>query len=311
MSLVLALLVDAIWGEPGWLYHRLPHPVTLIGKGVSWLEARLLDTESTPTRQVISGAVLAILLIAVAVAFGVLLQWALHEIVFGWAVMGLLMSALMAQKSLTQHVQSVAQGLDTDLDSGREAVAHIVGRDPKTLDEAGVARAAVESLAENFADGVVAPVFWAALLGLPGLIAYKTINTLDSMVGYRSAKYLFFGCVSARLDDLANLLPARLSAVIIALAAGHPRAIVQALRTALHQASQHRSPNAGWPEAAMAGALGVQLAGPRRYGETVVNDPFIGIGSPDLSSANIRKALKLAWRAWLILLLALVALALT
>ncbi len=304
------MLVDGAFGEPDWIYRRLPHPIVLIGRAISWLEKRLLDLRKTPGHQFVSGMALTLLLVGAAAGLGCWIQNALARVPGGWIALGLLMSVFIAHRSLIEHVRAVADGLDGDLETGRKAVARIVGRDPETLDRAGVSRAAVESLAENFADGVVAPVFWVALLGLPGLIAYKSVNTLDSMIGYRSARHLYFGRCSARLDDVANLIPARLSALVIAIAAVGPRKALDAIRTAFDQASHHRSPNAGWPEAAMAGALRIKLAGPRRYAEGIVDDPFIGAGSPDLDAGDIRRALNLAWRSWIVLLIALVALAL-
>jgi len=192
-------------------------------------------------------------------------------------------------------VKAVADGLrDGGLAGGRAAVSMIVGRDPDSLDGPGVARAAIESCAENFSDGVVAPVFWYVVLGLPGIMVYKTVNTLDSMIGHRSERYRAFGWASARFDDLLNLVPARLAGVLIAAAALATRGARPgaALRTMLRAAGKHRSPNAGWPEAAMAGALGLALAGPRRYGTEVVRDPWIGDGRAQAGEADIRAALR-------------------
>jgi adenosylcobinamide-phosphate synthase len=197
-------------------------------------------------------------------------------------------------------VRAVAAGLDQGLAEGRRAVSRIVGRDPDRLDAPAVARAAIESLAENLSDGVVAPLFWAVLLGLPGIVAYKAINTLDSMVGHKSPRHLAFGWASARADDLVNLLPARLTGLLLALAAG--RAAARAWRAMRRDAGLHRSPNAGWPEAAMAGALGLRLAGPRVYGGNRVEDAWMGDGRAEATAADIRRGLGLAWRAWALLL---------
>ena len=215
---------------------------------------------------------------------------------FGWLAELVLVTSLVAQRSLYRHVVAVARGLDEGgLEQGRRAVAHIVGRDPGALDEHGVARGAIESCAENFADGVIAPVFWYVLLGLPGLLAYKMVNTLDSVIGYRSPRYRAFGAVAARLDDALSFLPARLSGLLIALAAVFvPWASpLRAVRTMLRDGRKHRSLNAGWPEAAMAGALGLALAGPRRYAETVVKDAWMGGGRARATPRDIRAALYL------------------
>jgi adenosylcobinamide-phosphate synthase len=213
----------------------------------------------------------------------------------GWLSLGLAMSTLVAARGLYDHVSAVAAGLDQGLAEGRRAVAHIVGRDPASLDAHGVARAAIESTAENFADGVMAPLFWGVLLGLPGMAAYKAINTLDSMIGHRSPRYRHFGRFAARLDDLANWLPARLAAFLILAAAlclpgTTPRA---GWRAMLRDAPRHRSPNAGWPEAAMAGALGLRLAGPRRYAGELVGDAWMGAGRAATTPNDIRRALRL------------------
>jgi adenosylcobinamide-phosphate synthase len=218
------------------------------------------------------------------------------------------MSTLLAQKSLIDHVRAVASGLAIDTESGRAAVAKIVGRDTAALDAAGIGRAATESLAENLSDGLVAPVFWAVLLGLPGLLAYKAINTADSMIGYENARYLDFGRAAALLDDAVNLVPARLTALLCVVAApglGSPR---QALRIIRRDSRLHRSPNAGWPEAAMAGALGLKLSGPRVYQGVGSNEPWVGDGDPAVGSDEIATALRLADRAWAIALLLVLAL---
>jgi adenosylcobinamide-phosphate synthase len=214
---------------------------------------------------------------------------------FGFAVLAVMAASLPAQRSLHAHVQAVADGLDNGLDEGRRAVAKIVGRNPVALDEAGVARAAIESLAENFSDGVVAPIFWTALAGLTGGALYKTVNTADSMIGHKDERYAAFGWAAARLDDLVNLPASRLAALWLVLAACLARDASpwEAARAVMRDAAKHRSPNAGWPEAAMAGALGMKLAGPRVYGETLVDDAFMGDGKSGSDAADIKRALKL------------------
>ena len=233
----------------------------------------------------------------------------------GFLATGICASALIAQHSLYMHVARVAAALEQGgLASGREAVSHIVGRDPNALDEAGVCRAAIESLAENFSDGVVAPVFWTAVGGLAGGVAYKAINTADSMIGHRTARYADFGYASARIDDLVNLPASRLSALLIAAAAALATAASgrNALWAVWRDASRHRSPNAGYPEAAMAGALGLSLAGPRVYDGVMVDDALMGHGRRDARPADIRAALRLYLLAdaLLILLVALIGLGL-
>jgi adenosylcobinamide-phosphate synthase len=200
-------------------------------------------------------------------------------------------------------VQAVARGLGEGLDQARAAVAQVVGRDPESLDAPGVARAAVESLAENFSDGVVAPVFWFLVAGLPGLAAYKAVNTLDSMIGHRDARHRAFGKAAARLDDVVNWLPARLAGLIyVAAAALLPGARAGRAWTAMwRDAPKHRSPNAGWQEAALAGALGFALAGPRRYGDEIVEDPWMGDGRRELTAADLGRALRLYLAAGLLL----------
>jgi adenosylcobinamide-phosphate synthase len=249
----------------------------VMGSFIGWLDRALnLDTWS-PAHRKLAGAGVVILLLALSALCGFLIETALRQIAFGNLLIGLVASTLMAQRSLYQHVARVrAAFADGGLAEARHAVSMIVGRDPDQLDEAGVCRAAIESCAENFSDGVVAPVFWLALLGLPGLIAYKAINTADSMIGHLSPRYAAFGWAAARLDDLVNLIPARIAGLLVAVVA--PVAggtIATALWVMWCDATKHRSPNAGWPESAMAGALGVALAGPRRYGERIVDDVFL------------------------------------
>ena len=238
---------------------------------------------------------------------------ALRQIAFGNVLIGLMASTLIAQRSLYQHVARVRSAFaDGGLAEARRAVSMIVGRDPDQLDEAGVCRAAIESCAENFSDGVVAPVFWLALLGLPGLIAYKAINTANSMIGHRSPRYESFGWAAARLDDLVNLIPARLSGLLVAAVA--PVAggtTATALKVMWRDAAKHRSPNAGWPESAMAGALGLALAGPRRYGERIVDDVFLNAEArKDAMPDDIGRALDLLVAACLLQAAAYAALAL-
>src|SRR4029077_15494670 len=308
----LALLIELMLGYPDWLVRSIGHPVTWMGRLIEALDHKLNHEQDAPARRRAAGAIALVALIAVAGVVGFALQHNLPRLPFGLLVLAVLASTLMAQRSLHAHVAQVAFALEHDgLDAGRQAVAQIVGRDPDALDEGGVARAAIESLAENFSDGVVAPAFWMTVAGLPGAAVYKAINTADSMIGHRTPRHGDFGFAAARLDDLLNLPASRLSAILIIAAAafsGRPAA-ESAWRAVRRDAHHHRSPNAGYPEAAMAGALGLALAGPRRYGGVLVEDAVMGSGRRDAGAADIRKALVLYHRAdaLLIALLGLVA----
>ena len=308
----LALLIELMLGYPDWLVRSIGHPVTWIGRLIEALDHKLNHEQDAPARRRAAGAIALVALIAVAGVVGFALQHNLPRLPFGLLVLAVLASTLLAQRSLHTHVAQVAFALERGgLEAGRQAVAQIVGRDPDALDEAGVARAAIESLAENFSDGVVAPAFWMAVAGLPGAAVYKTINTADSMIGHRTPRHGDFGFAAARLDDLVNLPASRLSAVLIVAAAAlsSRTAAERAWRAVRRDAHHHRSPNAGYPEAAMAGALGLALAGPRRYGGVLVEDAVMGSGRRDAGAADIRKALVLYHRAdaLLIALLGLVA----
>lgn len=296
LILLLAIAFDAILGDPPWLYRALPHPVVILGRGIDWLDRRL-NRETANVARRGAGALAVLILVGAAIATGWFLSTSFARLPFGWILEALAMSSLIAQKSLYDHVAAVARGLEQGgLEGGRKAVALIVGRDPESLDEAGVARAAIESLAENFSDGVVAPLFWAALFGLPGLLAYKAVNTADSMIGHRTPRHETFGWATARLDDLVNLVPARLAGLLIVAAALMlPGARAgKALHAMRRDAPKHRSPNAGWQEAAMAGALGLAIAGPRRYGGKTVEDAWMGAGGrTEATAEDIRRALRL------------------
>lgn len=289
-----ALLIEAAAGYPPWLFGLLGHPVTWMGSWLAWLE-RELNRANWGFVQRRTAGTLAFLLLLAAVAVATVPLGLTVQKPLDFAVVALLAASLPAQRSLYQHVSSVAEALERDgLEAGRQAVSQIVGRNPAFLDEAGVARAAIESLAENFADGVVAPAFWIALGGLPGGALYKAVNTADSMIGHRNARYAAFGWAAARFDDLVNLPASRLAAawlIVAALVTGRDhRAAIEAVG---RDARKHRSPNAGWPEAAMAGALGLKLAGPRVYGETLVVDANMGHGRREVTAADIRNALGL------------------
>jgi adenosylcobinamide-phosphate synthase len=296
LLLLAALALDMVVGDLPGLFRFVPHPVALVGRTVSWLDRRLnRERRGARTRRV-RGVLAVALLVLFAASLGAALTLALRGPRFGWILELALVTILLAQRSLFEHVAAVGSALaEGGIVRGRDAVRHIVGRDPQSLDEHGVARAAIESLAENFSDGVVAPVLYYALFGLPGLFVYKTVNTLDSMIGHKTPRYREFGWAAARLDDLLNLVPARLSGLLLAAAAlAAPEAhVLPAFRIMLRDAGKHRSPNAGWPEAATAGALDLALAGPRRYHGEVVNDPWLGDGRARATIADISRALRL------------------
>lgn len=289
----LALFIERHLGYPQTLFRVIGHPVTWIGGLITWMEERL----NSGGKRRLRGLAMLLLLLFTVLAAGLLIISVTRRIPFGFALEALLASSLLAQKELGRAVKAVADGLTLSLSEGRAAVSHIVGRDPEALDESGVARAAVESLAESTSDGVIAPLFWLLIGGLPGILLYKAVNTADSMVGHRTERYLDFGWASAKLDDLVNWIPARLSVLIIALAAIFVRRTDgrQAMTTALRDARKHDSPNAGWPEAAYAGALHLSLGGPRSYAGEWHDLPVFGDGNATLGPSEILKALELYW----------------
>ena len=295
---LVAIATEAMVGYPNAVYRLIGHPVTWIGKFITWCDEAWNSGARSSRERRLYGVVTLILLLVIALLWGFAIVAVLERLFPGIVALvlcGVLASSLLAQRSLDAHVLDVAKGLETEgLPGGRMAVAHIVGRETQGLDEAAVCRAAIESLAENFSDGVVAPLFWMVVLGLPGALAYKAINTADSMIGHRTERYEAFGWASARCDDLVNLPASRLSALWLVLAA-IPLGLspVGALRTIRRDASHHRSPNAGWPEAAMAGALGIRLSGPRIYDGVPVEERWVGEGRSELTANDIRAALKL------------------
>lgn len=286
----LALLLERFFGYPRELYTLIRHPVVWMGALVDLLDRRL---NTGPGRG--RGALALLLLLLATAAVTVPVAWGLRSVPFGWVVEALLATTLLAQKELARAVRAVADALGHGIEAGRKQVAQIVGRDPETLDEAGVSRAAIESLAESASDGVVAPLFWLVLGGLPGIALYKAVNTADSMIGHKTERHRDFGWASARLDDLLNLVPARLTALLFCGAAFWVKGAdaEKGWTTALRDARKHASPNAGWPEAALAGALGLALGGPRAYGGEVHDLPQFGDGRADLGPVDIRKALEL------------------
>ncbi|WP_044563294.1 adenosylcobinamide-phosphate synthase CbiB [Azospirillum sp. B4] len=303
---LVTLALEALLGYPDALYARIRHPVVWIGALIGRLDRAWNRADRPAAARKAAGVAAECVLVGTALAAGILIQGLLARLGDAWGTLAtaVLASSLLAQRSLHRFVAAVPRALrQRGLDGGREAVSHIVGRNPASLDEAGVARAAIESLAENFSDGIVAPAFWLAVGGLPGLLAYKAINTADSMVGHRTPRHEAYGWAAARLDDLVNLPASRLTALLLILAAwtrGGDRA--KAAWTAVRRdAGRHRSPNAGWPEAAMAGALGLRLAGPRTYGAVRVEDHWMGDGRADATAADIEAGLDLYRRSLVLL----------
>jgi adenosylcobinamide-phosphate synthase len=308
----LALIVENFVGYPPALFQRIGHPVQWIGKLIAYLDEGLNDPEADDSTQRYQGgfAVFALCLAGGLPAF--IIAKILGAIPYGWVVNVALATTLLAQKSLRDHVRAIANALPQSLPAARIEVAKIVGRDPQNLDESGIAKATLESLAENTADGITAPLFWYAVAGLPGLVIYKAINTADSMIGHKSQKYLHFGWATAKLDDLVNLPASRLTGLAFAAAAWFTSKTQAkaALAAMWRDARKHQSPNAGWPEAAMAGALGVKFGGPRAYHDQMVELPTIGDGRSDITARDIERGLELYDRALLILLALTLALAL-
>ncbi|WP_420324814.1 adenosylcobinamide-phosphate synthase CbiB [Mameliella sp.] len=303
--MLIGLLLDVALGWPSALFRRLSHPVVWIGALITALEARFND--GTERRRFAMGALTVVLVLLASVLPAVLVTVVLGK---GWAavlVLGVLAWPLIAVRSMYDHVAAVRDPLLAgDLPAARHALSMIVGRDPSALDGAGISRAALESLAENTSDGIVAPLFWGVVAGLPGIVAYKAINTMDSMIGHRNERYEHFGKAAARLDDLVNLVPARLTSLVFALASGMLR---RSLQVVSQDASRHRSPNAGWPEAALAGGLGVRLSGPRIYGDRVAQEPWVNEGAPDPGARDISRGLALYVRAMFLCGAALIGLA--
>ncbi|HUI17161.1 MAG TPA: adenosylcobinamide-phosphate synthase CbiB [Alphaproteobacteria bacterium] len=294
--LLAALALEGAFGYPQALFRTLGHPVAWLGVLIEAVDRHLNRAElGAAARRTLGVAGLALLLLlAGAVAFAI--EAGVLALPFGWLAEAVLAASLFSQRSLFAHVAAVAAALEAGgLAPARRAVAEIVGRNPESLDEAGVARAAIESLAENFSDGVVAPALWLALAGLPGLVLYKAINTADSMLGHLTPRHRSFGWAAARLDDLVNLPAARLAAGLLAAAAclGSRANAAAAWRTMWRDAWRHRSPNAGWPEAAMAGALGLRLAGPRVYGSERIEDAWMGDGRAEAGGRDVQAALGL------------------
>jgi adenosylcobinamide-phosphate synthase len=293
-AMAVAMALDALVGWPDALFARIGHPVTWLGALIDALDARWNREHDSELMRRAAGVAAALIVIAAASGLG----WLLQHLTLGWNhvfIIGVLAWPLVALRSLYEHVAAVARPLASgDIEAARGAVSMIVGRDPSKLDGAGIARAAIESLAENASDGVVAPVFWGVLFGLPGIAGYKAINTLDSMIGHRSARHEYFGWAAARIDDVANFIPARLTGLVFALASAAPKASFACMA---RDGSKHRSINAGWPEAAMAGSLAVRLCGPRFYEGERAEEPWINESARDPAAHDVAQALNVYIRA--------------
>lgn len=289
--MVVALGLDLCFGWPPALYRRIRHPVVWIGKGIDWLDKRLNQGRFRRGK----GMIAMLVITGGTVLIACLVQGLLD---FGWlGVMlgGVLAWPMLAARSMQDHVEAIITPLsDHDLATARRALSMIVGRETADLDASAISRAALESLAENTADGIVAPLFWGVIAGLPGIMGYKAINTLDSMIGHRTPRHEAFGWASARLDDLVNLIPARLTALLFAAISGRARV---GWVVAWRDAGQHRSPNAGWPEGAMAGALGVRLSGPRVYAGQIAPEPWVNETGRDCTPDDLARGLGLFRRS--------------
>jgi len=312
LVLVPALGLEAAFGYPAWAYERIGHPVTWIGLLIERLDREFNYKDEDATTRRASGVLALVVILALSVVTGWTIERVLAPHWTGLVALAIVTSTLIASRSLYDHVRDVARALDAEgLEAARRAVSRIVGRDPQVLDEHGVVRAAIESLAENASDGVVAPAFWFFVFGLPGLVAYKAINTADSMIGHRTPRHEAFGWAAARLDDLVNLPASRLTGLLFTVAAlvSSRASAREALRTMLRDAPKHRSLNAGWPESAMAGALDLKLNGPKNYGGTPVDDAYMGDGRREATAQDIHNSLSLAATAWAIMVAALLVIA--
>lgn len=304
--LFCAIILDMLVGDPDWIWRKYTHPIVWFGRATGLVDKKFNSVHDTNLQRKFRGLIALFVLILGAVILGLVTVAILTRFgVLGQVLEIVIVAIFIAQKSMSDHVERIIKPLkEHDIEGARTAVSMIVGRDTKQLDESSISRATIESMSENFSDGVVAPVFWFAILGLPGLFAYKMINTADSMLGHMTDKYQDFGWASAKLDDLVNWLPARLSALFIVLAsvfATGTTVAVNATKVVLRDAKLHRSPNAGWPEAAMAGVLGVALAGPRIYAEYEIDDPYMNVaGRQKLTFSDAALAKTVFWTACLI-----------
>jgi adenosylcobinamide-phosphate synthase len=302
--LVLALCIEVLFGYPTGLYRRIGHPVAWVGALIAKLDGFLNRESDGAALRRAAGVAALLAVVAVSAAVAWLIELVLIPSALGEVILAIFAATLLAARSLFDHVQAVGRALaQDDIHAAQAAVSRIVGRDPQDLDGHGIARAAIESLAENASDGVVAPAFWFLVFGFPGLVAYKAINTADSMIGHRTSRHEAFGWAAARFDDLVNLPASRLTGLLFAAAASFfPGASAENAWSAMRRdARRHRSPNAGWPESAMAGALGLKLNGPKSYAGVLVDDAYMGDGRSEVTSGDIDDALQLASISWAIM----------
>lgn len=293
--MAIAIFIDAVWGDPKQIYNKIPHPIIWIGNLIGYLDKKLNHPQDTAQRQKRNGFITLGVTITLPCIMGYWIQKILFKVFskpIAYLFSGIIGSIFIARRSLYEHVQNVSNALEQhDVNIARNEVSQIVGRNTSQLDSSGIARAAIESLAENFSDGVTAPIFWGCIGGLPGIIIYKAINTADSMIGHKTNKYRYFGYAAAKTDDYVNYPASRLSALWIILAAS--RKPMHDLKAVIKDAKKHNSPNAGWPEAAMATCLSIYLAGPRQYKETIVNTAWIGSGRKKIDQKDIQKSLRI------------------
>ena len=287
LFLLTALVLDACFGEPKWLWARFVHPIVLMGRLIGFLDTKF----NNGPRKKLKGVAVMVGLSVGAIAAGAIPSF----LPFGWIIELLLAAILIAHRSLVDHVNDVAAALRLSLNDARQSVARIVGRDTKSMDKAAVSRAAIESAAENYSDGVIAPAFWFLIGGLPGILLYKITNTADSMIGYRNDRYEDFGWAAAKFDDVLNWIPARLTAGLFAVVGGS----VSEFRAIIADARKHRSPNAGWPEAALSRSLNVALAGPRSYDGKLQEFPFVNpAGNKNPGAKEIEMSTRFLWLTW-------------
>lgn len=292
LSLLIGWIADKLMGDPAWL----PHPVVAFGKAIAWGE-RLLNRGRFRRW---NGGFLAVVLIFLTFAvtwgllYGVQRAFGLQERPI--IIEAILIFYCLAGTTLCREVRMVFEAADHSLEAGRRQVARIVGRDTTQLSDQEVRKAALETLAENLSDGVVAPLFWLLVGGVPGMMTYKMVNTLDSMIGYRTERYREFGTVAARIDDVANWIPARLTALLMVLAGGWGRRFLGLLQFVRTFGPRHASPNSGWPEAALAGILNCRFGGPHVYFGEVIEKPFIGDHERKLKTADMKTAIHLNQR---------------
>jgi len=306
--ILFAWAIEVSIGWPERIFKIIKHPVVWIGGLISILDRTLNHTHLPHVIRYMAGVFATFIVVGFTAAIAYGLHLILPETEIGFSLEAIIISSLIASRSLYEHVSDVAKPMRVgDIDNSRKAISKIVGRDPSQLDSPAIARASLESMAENSSDGVIAPLFYGLIFGLPGIAAYKAVNTLDSMIGHRNARYLAFGGFAARLDDVVNFVPARLTGLLFSLSS----LSIVSLKTMLRDARRHRSPNAGWPESAVAGALGVRLSGPRRYGDEIRQEPWLNREAPDPLPTDIECGLGLYIRAMILAAILILIVAIT